>query len=75
MELRRQARVGDGTDAGGRRSSRPLHVMAASAPDRAAHVPRAEVVVFEESSHFPWLDEPEAFTATIRHWLEQQGVL
>jgi len=41
----------------------------------AAHVPGAEVVVFEESSHFPWLDEPEAFTTTIRQWLERHRLL
>jgi proline iminopeptidase len=39
-----------------------------------AHVPGAEVIVFEESSHFPWLDEPEAFTAAIRQWLERVGI-
>jgi len=41
----------------------------------AAHVPDAEVIVFEHSSHFPWLDEPEAFLATTRQWLERQGLL
>ena len=41
----------------------------------AARVSGAEVVVFEESSHFPWLDEPEAFAATIRQWLERHGLL
>jgi proline iminopeptidase len=37
----------------------------------AARVPGAEVVVFEESSHFPWLDEPQAFITTTRQWLER----
>lgn len=41
----------------------------------ADHVPGAEVVVFEDSSHFPWLDEPEAFSATTRQWLHRQGLL
>jgi proline iminopeptidase len=41
----------------------------------AARVPGAEVVVFEESSHFPWLDEPEAFAATLHEWLTGHGVL
>jgi len=34
-----------------------------------------DVIVFEDSSHFPWLDEPQAFTATIRQWLQRHGVL
>ena len=41
----------------------------------AAHMPNAEVIVFEESSHFPWIDEPEAFSATIRQWLAGHELL
>ncbi len=37
----------------------------------AARVPSADVVVFENSSHFPWLDEPELFFATTRVWLQR----
>jgi proline iminopeptidase len=37
----------------------------------ADRVPDAEVVVFEDSSHFPWLDEPELFFATILMWLQR----
>lgn len=37
----------------------------------AARVPGAEVVIFEDSSHFPWLDEPELFFATVRVWLQR----
>jgi proline iminopeptidase len=40
----------------------------------AARVPDAEVVVFEHSSHFPWLDEPEQFTVTARRWLHRHGL-
>jgi proline iminopeptidase len=39
----------------------------------ATRVPRAEVVVFEDSSHFPWLEEPEQFFATIRVWLQRHA--
>ena len=35
----------------------------------AGRVPGAEVVVLEDSSHFPWLDEPDAFFAAVRAWL------
>ena len=41
----------------------------------AAELPRAEVVVFEESSHFPWLDEPEEFFPAVRGWLARQGLV
>ncbi len=41
----------------------------------ADRLPAAEVVVFEESSHFPWLDEPDAFFATTRQWLQRHGFL
>jgi proline iminopeptidase len=40
----------------------------------AARVPGAEVVVFEESSHFPWLDEPDAFFPAVWTWLRGHGV-
>lgn len=40
----------------------------------AARVPDAQVVVFEHSSHFPWLDEPELFATTVRHWLGERGL-
>ena len=30
----------------------------------------AEVVVFEESGHFPWLEEPDRFFARVREWLD-----
>jgi proline iminopeptidase len=32
-------------------------------------IPDAEVVFFEKSGHFPWLEEPEPFFAAIRDWL------
>jgi proline iminopeptidase len=34
----------------------------------ARRIPGAEVVVLEESGHFSWLDEPEAFFAAVRAW-------
>jgi proline iminopeptidase len=38
----------------------------------AAGVPGAEVVVFEDSAHFPWLEEPELFFTTLRDWLRRR---
>lgn len=40
----------------------------------AAGVSNVEVVVFEHSAHFPWLDEPEPFFTTIRAWLQRHGL-
>ncbi len=38
----------------------------------ANRVPNAELVVFEHSAHFPWLDEPDLFFATISDWLRRR---
>jgi pimeloyl-ACP methyl ester carboxylesterase len=35
----------------------------------AAGLPDAEVVVLEESAHFPWMEEPEVFFEAVRDWL------
>jgi pimeloyl-ACP methyl ester carboxylesterase len=32
-------------------------------------VPESRFVVFESSGHFPYLDEPERFVATLREWI------
>jgi len=37
--------------------------------DRLAN---AEVAVLDECGHWPWLEEPDAFFASIQGWLEQQ---
>jgi proline iminopeptidase len=37
----------------------------------ARRLPRAEVVVLEESAHLPWLDEPDRFFATVEEWLDR----
>ena len=43
--------------------------------DRIARcVSNADIVVFEHSSHFPWLDEPVAFFATLEEWLQRHHV-
>jgi proline iminopeptidase len=39
----------------------------------AARLPDSEVVILEESGHIPWLDEPDAFFAAVRDWLERRG--
>ncbi len=36
------------------------------------HVPLAQVAYFEQSGHFPMLDEPERFHATLGDFLDQQ---
>lgn len=35
-----------------------------------SRIPGAEVVVFEESGHFPWLEEPDRFFALVQEWLD-----
>ncbi len=37
----------------------------------ASRIPGAEMVVFENSGHMPWLDEPEQFFATLAGWLDR----
>jgi proline iminopeptidase len=39
--------------------------------DRIAdRIPTSERVIFEHSGHMPWLDEPDAFFATVGVWLD-----
>ena len=35
----------------------------------AERIPSAEVAFFEASGHFPWIEEPQHFFATMRRWL------
>ncbi|NIP61105.1 MAG: alpha/beta fold hydrolase [Gemmatimonadetes bacterium] len=37
-------------------------------------IPDARGVVFEESGHFPFMEEPERFLTTVRAWLEDSGI-
>ena len=37
----------------------------------ARRMPRAEVVLLEESAHLPWLDEPDRFFAMVEGWLDR----
>lgn len=37
----------------------------------AARIPGAELHVFDESGHFPWLEEPNAFWAAVDGWLDR----
>jgi proline iminopeptidase len=41
----------------------------------ANRLPDAEVVVFEESGHMPWLEEPDRFFPTVLDWLRRRGLL
>ena len=36
--------------------------------------PAATAVVFDESGHVPWLEEPDAFQAAVEHWLDATGL-
>ena len=40
----------------------------------AARMPHAEVVVFERSGHFPWIEEPDSFFDTVLGWLRSHDV-
>lgn len=34
-------------------------------------LPQAQLVLFEHSGHFPWIEELERFSQTVKAWLEQ----
>ncbi len=34
-------------------------------------IPGSELVVFERSGHFPFVEEPVAFFGAVRDWLER----
>ena len=34
----------------------------------ASRIPGATVVIFDESGHFPWIEEPDRFWSTLRTW-------
>jgi proline iminopeptidase len=36
------------------------------------HIPGAELVVFERSGHFPFVEEPDEFFRSVRAWLDRQ---
>jgi pimeloyl-ACP methyl ester carboxylesterase len=40
-----------------------------------ARMPQSRLVVFENSGHFPWIEEPELFIQTVKEWLEQRQLL
>jgi proline iminopeptidase len=40
----------------------------------ASRIPGAELSVFEESGHMPWLDEPDRFDAVLRDWLARAAL-
>jgi 2-hydroxy-6-oxonona-2,4-dienedioate hydrolase len=41
----------------------------------ATRIPDSTLEVFGECGHFPWLEHPEEFFATIRTWLTKRGLL
>jgi proline iminopeptidase len=36
-----------------------------------ADLPQVQLVLFEHSGHFPWIEEPERFSQIVKAWLEQ----
>jgi proline iminopeptidase len=47
----------------------------AASEEIAAGIPHAELVIFEHSGHSPQLEENEKFVATVRGFLERNGVV
>jgi proline iminopeptidase len=44
--------------------------------ERIAHrLPDAEMVIFEDSGHLPWMEEPEAFFDTVTDWLTRHALV
>ncbi len=41
----------------------------------ATRLPDADVIVFENSAHFPWLDEPDLFFDAITDWLTRRELI
>ena len=39
-----------------------------------AMLPKSELVVFEESGHFPWIEQPDAFVHSVEGWLHRHGL-
>ena len=37
----------------------------------ASRIADAELVVFEHSGHFPWIEEPERFDSVVGDWLDR----
>ncbi|MDQ1706097.1 MAG: TAP-like protein, partial [Frankiaceae bacterium] len=35
----------------------------------AEHLPHAELALIDGAGHFPWIDEPKSFAATVAHFL------
>lgn len=48
-----------------------LHTTPECSRRLATAIPDAELVWFERSAHFPWLEEPDAFFGAIRDFLER----
>jgi pimeloyl-ACP methyl ester carboxylesterase len=40
----------------------------------ARRLPDAETVIFDHSSHAPWLDEPDAFFDAVVDWLHRRSL-
>ena len=48
-----------------------LHTSWPQSTRMARRIPNAEVVIFENSAHFPWIEEPDAFFAALESFLEK----
>jgi proline iminopeptidase len=54
------------------------HDLICSAPQAtriAKRIPGAEVRFFEQSGHFPWIEEPEAFFRALREWANRKRLV
>lgn len=38
-----------------------------------ARIPHSDLVVFEHSGHFPWIEEPGLFIPTVKEWLARHA--
>jgi pimeloyl-ACP methyl ester carboxylesterase len=41
----------------------------------SARLDDAEVVILEDSGHFPWFDEPDVFFTAVREWLRRRKLV
>jgi proline iminopeptidase len=50
-----------------------LYPLAPTAKRLHAGLANSELVIFEQSGHFPFAEEPEAFEGAVRNWLDRVG--
>ncbi len=50
-----------------------LHTSFPQSKRISSRIPGAQLVIFEDSAHFPWIEEPDAFFTTLEAWLAATG--